>query len=289
MAILFLVPYFRIFLFLYKTIDIYNRLQIHKNTKIKIKMAYKEDIESMDRTEENKTNREKENIEDMANKNEKSRKAITYIAAMFLIIIIVAMVVPVSYITPNPEPKATISYNNAIGNYSLKYISTKYTNKSHRYSYYESNIAKIGVFREFMNSSSPIIKQTSNKIASYGCKSEKICQAKAIFYFVRDKIDYIGEKDDYVQYDDETLLTKGGDCEDKAILLTSMLNAIGVPAQVIVVPKHAFVRAYINNAPKRYLQKDRWLLLDPSCNGCKFGKATKYDKNQYERIFLKKQ
>lgn len=58
-----------------------------------------------------------------------------------------------------------------------------------------------------------------------------------IFYFVRDRIRYVKDIDgvETLQTPDKTLELKAGDCDDKSILLASMLQAIGHPVRLVAV------------------------------------------------------
>jgi len=220
----------------------------------------------------------------------RAKKHIIYFLAVFLCVIVVFMAIPFRNIPLNPEPRKIPDRSDVISNYSIEYINypaaikggkknsnnITHSNKSRSYNYYGYYD-----YSSYINASNPIIKRAANMVASYGCDDSEICYAKAIFYFVRDKVHYISEKDEYIQADVETLITGGGDCEDKAILLSSMLSAIGIPTVLIAIPGHMFVKAYISKAPEKYLTNDRWVILDPSCPSCGFGKIPKYDKEQY--------
>lgn len=111
------------------------------------------------------------------------------------------------------------------------------------------------------------IKQIANFIASKACKSgDAVCQSKALFYFVRDQITYVPDP----QFHDElenplvVLRTGGADCEDMAVLVSALQQAIGNEARLVFVPGHAYAQVRI---PK---YKDQWLNLETTCKTCKF-------------------
>lgn len=118
------------------------------------------------------------------------------------------------------------------------------------------------------------IRNLAIKIASTACKqttNAEICIAKALFYYVQDKIIYLDDPArEFVQHPEQTLLG-AGDCEDKAVLLYSLTRAVGIPSRIVTVPNHAFIQIYLRNAPTKYKTKDQWINLDPTCQGCKFG------------------
>ena len=174
------------------------------------------------------------------------------ILGIFLVFLIIIMIVPHYGIKHNPEPKTIIDYKLAkdSSNGSLKSM----------YDVYKYPV-------------SSDIKNAANNIVASGCNSGiKICQIKALYYFVRDKIDYVSDPwyKEYVQTPEATLFSKAGDCEDKAVLLVEILKAIGVKAEIVTKPGHAFNRIYYPDAPKKYL-KDDWIYVDSTCQNCAFG------------------
>jgi tetratricopeptide (TPR) repeat protein len=46
---------------------------------------------------------------------------------------------------------------------------------------------------------------------------------------------------DYVQFPRQTLMFKGGDCDDLAVCFASLLEAIGIPSAFITIPGHIYV------------------------------------------------
>jgi transglutaminase-like putative cysteine protease len=89
-------------------------------------------------------------------------------------------------------------------------------------------------------------------------------EARALFHFVRDEIRYLGDVNEVetLQAPDVTLAQGQGDCDDKATLLASLLQAIGHPTQFVAVgftEYGVFEHVYL-----RTLAGDRWIALDPS-------------------------
>jgi transglutaminase-like putative cysteine protease len=80
-------------------------------------------------------------------------------------------------------------------------------------------------------------------------------QARAIFYFVRDRIRYVMDPlyVETIAGPMETLETRQGDCDDKSVLAASLLQAIGHPARFVAVAydrgplSHVFVETMIGN------------------------------------------
>jgi len=90
-----------------------------------------------------------------------------------------------------------------------------------------------------------------------------------IFYYVRDNIKYVidTELEDW-KYPDETLRRMSGDCDDIAILLKSMYDALGL--------ENGFIITYLpdrgNGHIFNYVRLNGKLYyVDATCKNCKFG------------------
>jgi len=180
---------------------------------------------------------------------------IKYILAAFLVLIIIAMIVPHYAVTLDPEPQNIPALAQVLPlNMEIP------ANTSQNY-------------QELVKPSDPIIKQIADKIASQSCKESKICQAKAIYYFTRDNINYVSDPigTEYLEDPREVLATAAADCESGAILLASLQEAIGIDAQLVFIPGHAFVRIQLDKARAKYKQPDGYIYLDWACNTCEFG------------------
>lgn len=70
-----------------------------------------------------------------------------------------------------------------------------------------------------------------------------------IIYFVQNDIEYLNDPDDrdYAKYPYETLYDRGGDCEDKAILMCSLLYNAGYDVCLIVFSDHVAVGVAMTN------------------------------------------
>lgn len=124
--------------------------------------------------------------------------------------------------------------------------------------------------KKVVQNTNGVIKQVANRIAADSCRtSDRVCQSKAIFYFVRDEIRYVPDP----QFHDElenpliTLKTGGADCEDMAVLLIAMQKAIGNEARLVFVPGHAYAQVKI---PK---YKNKWLNMEATCKTCTFNEV----------------
>jgi transglutaminase-like putative cysteine protease len=116
------------------------------------------------------------------------------------------------------------------------------------------------------------IRNMAVRIATASCRESDICYAKAIFYFVRDNFQYVGDPpNDYLESPFETIYTGGADCDGMAILLANLESAVGIPTRFAFIPNHVYVQVKIDDAPKKYKEEDGWISLDPTCSDCEFG------------------
>jgi transglutaminase-like putative cysteine protease len=132
----------------------------------------------------------------------------------------------------------------------------------------------------------PEIKLIADKIASSSCDGSKVCQAKAIFYFVRDNFDYVSDPNafEYIKSAKQSLVSGGGDCDDASVLLANLLESIGIKTRFILIPKHVYVQASIPEATKRHKAEDDWVNLDATCKNCRFGEIPYQSANKPTRF-----
>ncbi len=179
------------------------------------------------------------------------------ILALFLVLLIVVMVIPEFSIKFDPEPKQIPKIDDVVPK-DIKIIEGALQPKS----YEEFNL--------LVRPNDPVIKQTADKISSIACSGNKICSAKAMFYFVRDNFDYMSDpmEYEYVKGARESLAVGGGDCDDASVLLVNLLEAIGLDARFVFIPEHVYVQVKVPG-----YKENRWLNLDPTCKNCEFNKV----------------
>lgn len=120
------------------------------------------------------------------------------------------------------------------------------------------------------------VKLIAGRIASQTCSdpSEK-CYADALYYFVRDNIQYLNDPvDEYYELPEETLLAQAADCDGHAILLASLMQAVGIQTRFKYTPRHVAVEAWVptkNVFDKPYVKE--WVLYDATCKSCRAGVA----------------
>ncbi len=183
------------------------------------------------------------------------------ILALFLVLLIVVMVFPEFSVKLDPEPKEIPTIEQVVSE-DIEIIDDPMDPLSY------------SDFIHMIKPNDPVVKQTADKIASISCESSKICNAKAMFYFVRDNFDYVSDPTsfEYVKSARESLVVGVGDCDDASVLLANLLQAIGVETRLVFIPKHVFIQLRIEN-----YKQGRWLSLDPTCKQCRFGELPYQD------------
>ena len=195
---------------------------------------------------------------------------IKWILSLFLILIILLWLIPTYAIKLDPSP-----------NYIPKIEETFLFPDGNE----TGNMSNSNDYLKLIEPSNPLIKQTANKIVSLsGCKNSKTCNAKSIFYFTRDNINYVNDPvtSEYLSTAVQTLNTQVGDCDDSAILLSNLLQAIGIPTRFVFIPSHVYVQAYLPEAMKKYKADGDWVNLDPTCSHCEFGEIPYQNVNKHK-------
>ena len=187
------------------------------------------------------------------------RNPLVYILALFLILMLILWIVPYYSIKLDPEPKNIPSKESILPtNITIEKRNTTFVTRNE--------------FLSLLDPNDQLIKQTASKVASQSCNSEKVCQAKAIFYFVRNNFDYVSDpRTEYVESAREVLATGGSDCDGMAVLLANLEQAIGIRTRFVFITDHVYVQIKLDEAMKKYKTDDEWINLDPTCSYCEFG------------------
>ena len=152
---------------------------------------------------------------------------VRYILTIFLLLIIVTWTFALYGGRLNPEPKRIPAINEVLPYIELTNQTFEITTKQDYY--------------KLLNPTDPAIKQTADSIAAISCDGSRVCQAKAMYYFIRDNYEYISDpvNQEYVEDPKEFLKVGGGDCESGAIALANLLESIGVSTEFVIIPNHA--------------------------------------------------
>ena len=187
---------------------------------------------------------------------------IKWIIAIFLLLIIVTWIIPEFAIKPNPSPKNIPSLEDV-----SVYLGDFEINETFELKGRED-------FVKFVDGSDTVVKRAADYIATRSCGGEKVCYAKAIHYFVRDNFDYVNDplSFEYVKTARESLKSRGGDCDDGAVLTASLAQAVGIDVRLVFVIGHVYVQMKLPEALNSYKDEDDWVNVDVTCSNCEFGK-----------------
>ncbi|MDO8481355.1 MAG: transglutaminase-like domain-containing protein [Nanoarchaeota archaeon] len=206
---------------------------------------------------------------------EKDRKwngPIGILLALFFLLLLVVWVVPEYAVRLDPEPK---------GVPTLSEVAPQNLNITQ-----EARSLRPKEYPSFLVPDS-LIKQVADKIVTQSCEGNKVCYAKALYYFTRDNLQYVSDPTayEYVKSARESLSSGGGDCDDAAVLLASLLESVGINTQFVFIPNHVYVRAYLPEAAKKYkLEDSDYVSLDATCKNCAFGELPYADASTEKTI-----
>ncbi len=214
-------------------------------------------------------------LKDVEDGIKKDKKPIYFIISLLIVLLLIITVIPAYYIKIDPRPSNVPTIDEIIpANYSNVIVN----NTLH-------GITGTSDYLLLVEADNPLIKQSAVKIATQSCDSGKVCQAKAIFEFVQDNIEYVSEKDEYIEMPDEVLITRGADCDGTAVLIASLMQSIGIPTRFVFIPGHVYVQVYLEDALKKYKSEYHWISVDPTCRYCDFGEIPK-DNVDVEKVIV---
>jgi transglutaminase-like putative cysteine protease len=200
-------------------------------------------------------------LEDIEEEKKESwhKGPIRYVLSIFLLLLIIMMVVPFYSVRLDPEPK------NIVGLEEINKFVTADPNMT---------VKGLEEVNKVYNKNNPQIKFVADKIAASSCEENRVCYAKALYYFIRDNIKYVSDPNEmeYIESPEIVLKTGAADCESGSLLLLNMMESIGIDGQVVLIPGHAFIRIKLDGAIGKY-KNDGWIYLDWTCGNCKFGEV----------------
>lgn len=97
-------------------------------------------------------------------------------------------------------------------------------------------------YLEKIDSRNPDINRRASELAR-GCHAgDHLCETARILAFVTDQVEYRSDPrgGEYIKSPQETLAAMAGDCEDKSILLISLLESLGHHTFMVFTPNHAY-------------------------------------------------
>lgn len=129
---------------------------------------------------------------------------------------------------------------------------------------------------------SPKIRGLALRLIKNCPENNQLAEIKALFYYVRDNIRFV--RDTYnletLQYPENTIKWKGGDCDCKVILLGSLLSSIGNRIRFSIYKINNPIEFDHINLQVYLRKKGRWLTLDPTKQVKPFGWKPKKFINQ---------
>jgi transglutaminase-like putative cysteine protease len=171
---------------------------------------------------------------------------------MFLILVFIISFIPLYSVRVNPPPDFEVIADFTLSeSETLEFSKIKGGQVSISEAIEQVNVGDYRIF--------------TNRLVTSACSTKSnICYAKAIYYFIRDGTTYTSDPQrQYVQSPGETLISGGGDCEDKSLAVAAMLESIGIDADIGLTSNHAFVRAQLPDAPF-WINRDEYVWLDPT-------------------------
>ena len=207
--------------------------------------------------------REAQEIDREPGKRMKSLAPVGYIIGLFLVLMLILMIFPHYGIKSDPRPDHIPTIE------EVMIFDAKISNET-------KSLKTRADFYEFVVPHDKQVKSLANKISSVACSGERVCHAKAIYYFVRDNFDYISDpvNFEYVEMPFDFVLSGGGDCESGTLLMTNLLEAVGIDVELVFIPGHAFLRAKLPQASSKYKMDGDWVYLDWTCKTCDFGEIS---------------
>jgi len=201
----------------------------------------------------------------------KAKSPLWYFIGVLLALALVLMVIPYYSIRLDPNPSVIPSLEEVFSGDIL-------VNETH-----------FGfISLEMVEGYDPVIKEVADKIVVKACKDKnRVCDAKAIFYFVRDNFEYVSDPTayEYVKTAKESLVSGGGDCEDSHILVANLMEAVGIQSRFVFIPGHVYLDLKLPEALNRYKQDGDWVSIDATCRNCEFGEIPYQNYNQ-DKIYL---
>jgi len=213
--------------------------------------------------------------EDHFHKKDRKHHLIYAIVALLMLSMFVLWYIPADSIKLDPEPKNIPSLESL-------YFNVEMTNETHL------DVQNPYEYRLLLTPSDPAIKSIADRIVVESCSGdERVCYAKALFYFVRDEFDYVNDPlaFEYVKSAKESLVAKGGDCDDASVLLASLLRAVGFNTRFVFIPGHVYVQVSIPESVQKYKQEQDWINVDATCKNCAFGEVP-FQSNKAEKIYV---
>jgi hypothetical protein len=127
------------------------------------------------------------------------------------------------------------------------YVNIRPYNSSSNYKYSNNYYYYFDKINELVDSLDLSVLNKLNEITSRYPGRYNIFQICAIFDYLRDELSYIEENEDIWSSPIDTLKKCGGDCEDYAILFSTLIASKKGTARVYLTDNHAFAAVYLGS------------------------------------------
>jgi transglutaminase-like putative cysteine protease len=113
---------------------------------------------------------------------------------------------------------------------------------------------------------SPVIRQTALNLVRLNAPKDTDGEVRDLFEFVRDRIRYVGDVHavETVATPEATLALEAGDCDDKATLLASLLESIGIETRFVIAGYNPDAPTFEHVYLAAFRPDGSFINLDPS-------------------------
>jgi transglutaminase-like putative cysteine protease len=176
-------------------------------------------------------------------------------------------------------------YDYGMQTFDMLDFTTAVTPKEKTNTYHTNPQYYFNRVNDIVNTTDPLVRNTAVSNAREHPGKYNAYQLCSLFDYVSNSVEYVSDPhdSDYWATPAETITTGAGDCEDYAILMAALVEAIGGSARIYLTDDHAFAAAYIgesnatdktieaiseyyNYAPVYYVTDiyGSWIMLDAS-------------------------
>lgn len=114
-------------------------------------------------------------------------------------------------------------------------------------------IAMAGFVRSDMGRCSPVIRALAVRLTNHCPQKDRLCEVVSIHRFVRDRIRYVRDINgvETLHTPEKVLEYGAGDCDDKAVLASALLEAVGFKTRLTAVGQypgfftHVLIEVYL--------------------------------------------
>lgn len=108
---------------------------------------------------------------------------------------------------------------------------------------------------------SPVIRQRAVELIKYVPKRDHVGRIRALWAFVRERIAYVGDINgvETVHWPEQIISQRAGDCDDHALLLASLLEAVGIPTRFKAV---GFQPGQLDHVYTQAKIGEKWVALE---------------------------